>query len=170
VVASGPGGQKSCSQCGLQIFENPIPVVVALVPVRDQDRLGLLVLRRGIEPGRGKLALPGGFLEMEAWQTGLSREMAEETGLLLGPEIWSPFGFASSEPNPNRLLAFATCAPVAADAIPAFTPSEETEALGLVFQPDALGALMAFPLHLAQIRAWFAQHGGNGPAGFHLLG
>lgn len=170
LVATGPDGHKSCGQCGLDIFENPIPVVVALVPVRDQDRIGLLVLRRGIEPGRGKLALPGGFLEMEAWQTGLSRELEEETRLVLGPEVWSPFGFASSEPQPNRLLAFATCPAVAAADIPAFTPSDETEALGLVFNPDQLDALMAFPLHLAQIQAWFAGHGGTGPAGFHPLG
>lgn len=170
LVATGPDGHKSCGQCGLDIFENPIPVVVALVPVRDQDRIGLLVLRRGIEPGRGKLALPGGFLEMEAWQTGLSRELEEETRLVLGPEVWSPFGFASSEPQPNRLLAFATCPAVTAADIPAFTPSDETEALGLVFNPDQLDALMAFPLHLAQIQAWFAGHGGTGPAGFHPLG
>ena len=169
LVVTGPDGHKSCGQCGRDIFENPIPVVVALVPVRDQDRIGLLVLRRGIEPGRGKLALPGGFLEMEAWQSGLSREVEEETRLVLGPDVWSPFGFASSEPQPNRLLAFATCPAVPAADIPEFTPSEETEALGLVFNPDQLDALMAFPLHLAQIQAWFAHHGGTGPAGFHPL-
>ena len=170
LVATGPDGHKRCGQCGLDIFENPIPVVVALVPVRDQDRIGLLVLRRGIEPGRGKLALPGGFLEMEAWQSGLSRELEEETRLVLGPDVWSPFGFASSEPRPNRLLAFATCPAIPAADIPAFTPSDETEALGLVFNPDQLDALIAFPLHHAQIRAWFARHGGTGPVGFHPLG
>jgi ADP-ribose pyrophosphatase YjhB (NUDIX family) len=169
LVATGLDGHKSCGQCGLDIFENPIPVVVALVPVRDQDRIGLLVLRRGIEPGRGKLALPGGFLELEAWQSGLSREVEEETRLVLGPDVWSPFGFASTEPQPNRLLAFATCPAVSAADIPAFAPSEETEALGLVFHPDQLDALMAFPLHLAQIRTWFARHGAAGPAGFHPL-
>ncbi len=170
LVTTGPDGRKRCGQCGLDIFENPIPVVVALVPVRDQDRIGLLVLRRGIEPGRGKLALPGGFLEMEAWQSGLSREVEEETRLVLGPDAWSPFGFASSEPQPNRLLAFATCPAVSAADIPEFTPSEETEALGLVFHPDQLDALMAFPLHHAQIRAWFARHGATGPVGFHPVG
>lgn len=169
LVVSEPDGHKRCGQCGSQIFENPIPVVVALVPVRDHDRIGLLLLRRGIEPGRSKLALPGGFLEMEAWQYGLSRELEEETRLTLSPNVWSPFGFASSEPQPNRLLVFATCPAVSAADIPAFTPSDETEALGLVFNPDQLDTLMAFSLHHTQICAWFARYGGAGPLGFHPL-
>jgi ADP-ribose pyrophosphatase YjhB (NUDIX family) len=170
VVIDPGAGPKQCEQCGQSVFENPIPVVVALVPVIEAGHTGLLVLRRGIEPGRGKLALPGGFLEIETWETGLSREVLEETGLALAADGWTPVSFASSAPRPNRLLVFATCPPVEAAAIPAFAPSAETEALGLVFRPDRLEELMAFPLHLRQIATWFAAHGGNGPTGFHELG
>jgi 8-oxo-dGTP diphosphatase len=46
--------------CGLEVWANPIPVAVTLVPVIDGARTGLLVVRRGIEPGRGRLALVGG--------------------------------------------------------------------------------------------------------------
>jgi len=36
-----------------------------LIPVHD----GLLFVRRGIEPRKGKLALPGGFINLgETWQ------------------------------------------------------------------------------------------------------
>ena len=40
-------------------FKNPTPVVVALYPWHD----GLLGIRRGIEPKRGEVCLPGGYHE-----------------------------------------------------------------------------------------------------------
>jgi ADP-ribose pyrophosphatase YjhB (NUDIX family) len=168
-VIAAHDGVMRCDACGMQVFENPIPVVVALVPVRAAAGTGLLVLRRGIEPGRGKLALPGGFLELEPWQQGLSREVREEVGFDLPPDGWVPFGFASSDPRPNRLLVFAVCPPVDAAAIPAFVPNPETEAVGIVYQAEGLEALMAFPLHLAQIRRFLACHKSAGPGGFHPL-
>src|SRR6266851_1373173 len=45
---------RTCDQCGQVSYLNPLPVAVTLVPVDD----GLLVVRRGIEPGRGRLARP----------------------------------------------------------------------------------------------------------------
>ena len=47
---------------------------------------GLLVVRRGITPGLGELALPGGYIGMgETWQEAGAREVWEETGLRLDP-------------------------------------------------------------------------------------
>ncbi len=46
----------------------------------------MLLLRRGIEPGRGLWAQPGGFMEIdETVQEGAIRETLEETGLLVEP-------------------------------------------------------------------------------------
>ncbi|MFZ0545629.1 MAG: NUDIX domain-containing protein, partial [Candidatus Promineifilaceae bacterium] len=60
---------RTCSHCHNTTFVNPIPVAVLLQPVGEK----LLVVRRGIEPGNGKLALPGGFMELgESWQTAAS--------------------------------------------------------------------------------------------------
>ncbi|MGS2618757.1 NUDIX domain-containing protein [Micromonospora sp. LZ34] len=43
----------------------------------------MVVVRRDIEPARGLLALPGGFVEYgEEWNDALVRELREETGLL----------------------------------------------------------------------------------------
>lgn len=56
----------------------------------------LLWLRRAKEPGRGKLGLAGGFLDL--WETAeeaLVRELREETGL--EPLSWR---FVCSAPNP----------------------------------------------------------------------
>src|SRR4051812_47493065 len=88
-------------------FQNPTPVVVGLIPVWSGDLIGLLLVRRAVEPRVGLLALPGGFLEIEPWRVGLAREVFEETGLVILPEHLHPLAFESSEPVPNRLLCFA---------------------------------------------------------------
>lgn len=48
----------------------------------DGSKLKVLLIERGIEPFKGKWALPGGFLRMdENAETGALRELKEETGL-----------------------------------------------------------------------------------------
>ncbi len=68
----------TCRSCANTNYLNPIPVVVLLVPVGN----GLVVARRNIEPQRGTLVLPGGYLDLgETWQEGAARELFEETGI-----------------------------------------------------------------------------------------
>src|SRR6185436_21045482 len=56
---------RMCPGCGETTWRNPLPVAVVLLPVDMTDgRRGLVVIRRGIEPGYGLLALPGGFIEL----------------------------------------------------------------------------------------------------------
>jgi 8-oxo-dGTP diphosphatase len=48
----------------------------------DGRKLKVLLIERGIEPYKGKWALPGGFLKMdESAEEGARRELKEETGL-----------------------------------------------------------------------------------------
>ena len=48
----------------------------------DGERLKVLLIQRGIEPYKGKWALPGGFLKPdEPAESGALRELREETGL-----------------------------------------------------------------------------------------
>src|SRR5215207_5037313 len=72
-----------CDSCGHIVYVNPRLVVTAF-PVTDDGQL--LLLRRGIEPGIGRWAQPGGFLEVdETVHEAAIRETWEETGLLVVP-------------------------------------------------------------------------------------
>jgi ADP-ribose pyrophosphatase YjhB (NUDIX family) len=65
-----------------EVFSNPLPVVVMLVPT---DR-GLLGIRRAFLETYGKVALPGGFQTVgESWQQAGAREVREETGVDIDP-------------------------------------------------------------------------------------
>jgi len=160
---------RACTQCKTMVWANPIPVSVVLVPVVDGAQTGLLVVRRAIPPQIGKLGLVGGFLEEhESWQHGGAREIREETGALVEPSTLETFWFASSEPKPNRLLLFSVAASIAISALPAFHSDAETSERGLVFGPDGLDDVFAFPLHVQAARKYFAARGVIGPHAFRV--
>lgn len=164
------GYPRTCvnDTCGKTVWANPIPVAVVLTPIVQGGREGILVVRRGIEPGRGKLALAGGFLEEhENWQTGGAREVREETGIEIDAGSLEPFWYVSTEPKPNRVLLFSVAKPVT--QLGAFTPNAETLERGLIFGPDGLDEVMAFPLHTQAVRRLFQSRGITGPHGFVAL-
>jgi ADP-ribose pyrophosphatase YjhB (NUDIX family) len=73
----------ACDACGHIAYVNP-RLVVTCLPVTDSGEV--MLLRRGIEPGRGLWAQPGGFMEIdETVEAGAIRETLEETGLLVEP-------------------------------------------------------------------------------------
>jgi ADP-ribose pyrophosphatase YjhB (NUDIX family) len=158
---------RTCPSCQTQVWANPVPVSVVLLPVVAEGRTGLLVIRRGIEPGLGKLALVGGFLEEhETWAEGGARELREETGVTVDAKALTPFWFTSTEPRPNRVLLFSLAPPVDAKAIEAFAPDHETLERGLVFGPEGLAASFAFPLHVTAAKRFFDARGIEGAAGY----
>lgn len=70
---------KHCTDCGFTYYFNSSAATVALI---TNDRNELLVCRRGKEPAKGTLDLPGGFIDMEeTGEEGVIREVMEETGL-----------------------------------------------------------------------------------------
>jgi len=73
----------ACPSCGSCYYANSAPTVGALC----EDELGrLMLVRRAIEPKKGKWDTPGGFLEEgEEPLDGLRRELLEETGLEIEP-------------------------------------------------------------------------------------
>jgi ADP-ribose pyrophosphatase YjhB (NUDIX family) len=152
---------RSCASCGAQVWANPIPVAVALVPVGA----GLLVVRRGIPPAVGKLALVGGFIEdHESWQVGCAREVREETNVIVDPASCQLHWLASSEPKPNRILIFAVTEAV--DVLPAFVPNAETQERGVIFGPGGLDEDFAFSTHIEAAKRYFAARGITGHHAF----
>jgi ADP-ribose pyrophosphatase YjhB (NUDIX family) len=148
---------RTCAACGAQIWANPIPVAVVLVPVIDGERTGLLVVRRAIPPA-GKLALVGGFVEEhESWQECAARELREEAGVEIDPAKLEPLWYASTEPRPNRLLLFSLAPPMRASELPAFTPNTEASERGIIFGADDIDEVLAFPLHAEAARRYFSR-------------
>ena len=72
-----------CPACGFVAYVNP-RLVVTTLPITEAGEV--ILLRRGIEPGQGLWAQPGGFLEIdETVREGAIRETLEETGLIVEP-------------------------------------------------------------------------------------
>ncbi|MGZ3419072.1 MAG: NUDIX domain-containing protein [Polyangiales bacterium] len=165
------GYPRTCPnpECAVTIWSNPIPVVVALVPLMHAGKRGLLVVKRGIEPAKGKLALVGGFLEdHERWQEGAAREVREETGVLIEPTKLEPFHYVSTEPKPNRVLLFSIAAPVVG-ALPPHVPNAETAERGAIFGLEGLEREFGFPLHLEAARRYLEREGLTGPHEYTAL-
>ena len=72
-----------CHDCGFTYFHN-IAAAVAMV-FRFQDKILFTV--RNMDPDKGKLDLPGGFIDPEETaQEAACREVKEEMGMIIKPE------------------------------------------------------------------------------------
>lgn len=139
---------RTCAACGNTSFLNPVPVAVVLVPID----LGLLVVRRNIEPQRGWLALPGGYINYgESWQAAGAREVFEETGLQLSPDDIREFRVRSAPDS--TVLIFGLAQPIGLADLPPFVPNEETQEIKVISAPEEL----AFSLHTEVLRDYFDQ-------------
>ena len=79
--AIGPvtGKHLHCDACGFIYFFNP---TIGLAGFILNDREEVLLIERGKNPAKGKLAPPGGFADVrENAEEALSREVMEEVGL-----------------------------------------------------------------------------------------
>lgn len=138
-----------CRSCANTNYLNPIPVVVLLVPVG----VGLVVARRNIEPQRGTLVLPGGYLDLgETWQEGAARELFEETGIRVAVEEISLYDVQNGLDNTLVIGGLTTRQP--RSCLQPFS-SAETQEIALIEEPVALG----FPLHDIWVRRYFNDRG-----------
>ncbi len=144
---------RRCGHCDNITFVNPLPVVVVLVPVDE----GLLVVRRNIEPHKGKLALPGGYIDLgESWQAAGAREVLEETGIAVDPDgIQLVTVFSAPD---GTIIIVGRAAPLHSADLPIFVLNDEASERVLITAPEEL----AWPLHTEAVAAYFALRGGKG--------
>lgn len=133
--------------CRNTSYLNPLPVVVALLPMGN----GLIVIRRNIEPKRGTLNFPGGYLDLdETWQQGACRELREETGVDICEQEISLYDVQNG--FDHTLVIFGVAKPQPIELFRPFS-SAETQEVVLIEEPIELG----FPMHTEVLRRYFAE-------------
>lgn len=150
---------QMCSSCGEIFYKNPKPVAVLIVPTGDG---GIYLVRRGIDPHRGRLALPGGYVEEgESWQKAAVREAGEELDLHFfrrhETEVVKHL-YTESTPD-GKLLLIGGYATIVPEKPTPFRPSDEVmervvyynEYRDYVFFDE-----LCFPLHAKFIEGYFA--------------
>ena len=132
-----------CEQCGYAFHINTATAVAGIV---TDETKRVLVIRRGKDPGKGKLSIPGGFVDAgESAEAALKREMKEEVDL----EV-THSRYLASFPNPYeyRGIVYPVLDMVFAcktRSLEAVNPSEEVEGHHLL-RPDEIDLReMAFP-------------------------
>lgn len=93
-----------CAHCGYRLYFNNT-VAVAVLAVNPKGEL--LFIRRARDPGKGKLAMPGGFVDAgESGEEAARREVMEELGVAVGEVT-----FLCSAPNtyPYRGIVYTVC-------------------------------------------------------------
>lgn len=120
-----------CPECGFIHFTDPKVVVVVFI---EQDGRVLLV-RRAMNPERGKWALPAGYVDAgEAPRSAAQREVMEETGLHVSiTELIDVFGQNPVGVGASIVILFRAQV-IAGEA----APNDDADAVGWFARSDAL--------------------------------
>ena len=131
-----------CSQCGRVVYYDPKVTATAIV---ERDG-GVLLVRRGTEPGMGLWSLPGGYVDRgEVVEEAAAREVLEETGLRV--EVGELVGLFSRRGETVILAAFNA-------QLLGGVLSAGPEVLEVAFFPPGDLPSLAFPRDRQIIEAW----------------
>jgi ADP-ribose pyrophosphatase YjhB (NUDIX family) len=113
-----------CPECDRIIWRNADPV--AGVAVRKGEKI--LLVKRGIKPGKGKWSLPAGFLELEETaEEAALRELEEETGLSAEEEDLKFLDTLNIERFPDQMLLAVVYLLDAKDVTGEISPGSDAE-------------------------------------------
>ena len=144
-------------------YKNPLPVVVGIVKVLSVDvrrrvappdiygeYWNLMLVERGKEgdPGFGKPALPGGYInENETYQEALIRELKEELNVDVRLDQVGEWVRVYTSKTSNRLIIAASVDYLLASELPPFIPNPEARSRILRSVTSRFDDL-AFPIHV----------------------
>jgi ADP-ribose pyrophosphatase YjhB (NUDIX family) len=141
--------QRMCAECGFIHFHDPKVAVVVLV-TRDGR---VLMVKRGMEPERGKWALPAGFVDYgEDPRAAARRETKEETGFDVEiSELIDVLGPDKPGEGSNKAIAILFEADILGGELTAQDDVDETR----FFAPDEIPyAKLAFQSTHILLRRW----------------
>lgn len=74
----------ACSNCSLSLYNNVAAAVGLVIILKNKNNINqVLLIKRGKDPRKGKLAVPGGFVDPgESAEEAAIRECKEEIGLV----------------------------------------------------------------------------------------
>ena len=146
--------RPGCVACGFVHFRDPKVAVVGLVTQGDR----VLLIRRGVDPGKGRWALPGGYMDAgEMPVEALQRELNEEVGLAVTvQQLLDIYPMAGAQgPSRGIVLAYAAV-PAASPLDPELQPltcrDDVTDAAW--FTGEELPTDLAFDSTHALLAAW----------------
>ena len=130
-----------CRACSFTFFHNVAAAVAAVLEYGDQ----IVLIKRNKEPGKGKLDLPGGFVDPdESAEEAVRREVKEELSMNLG-EI----KYLGSYPNTYdyKGVTYKTCDlffSTHIHTLPTFFDTREIEELVLIHPSEIIDEQIAF--------------------------
>lgn len=144
---AGAPWPRRCLACGNASYLNPLPVAVVLQPVAE----GLVVIRRNIEPRKGTITLPGGYIDCgETWQKAARRELFEETGIDANGDDFVLYDVQNGLDDTLVIFGLAPWQP--RSVLQPFSSAETQEVL-LIDRPVELG----FTMHTQIAARYFAE-------------
>lgn len=142
----------TCAACGFRLFFNAASAVAVFITRPDGH---VLLIERAKDPGRGRLAPPGGFIDIgETAEAAAAREVREEVGL-------EPSGLAFVASHPNAYLYAGVTYPVLdlffaarVDAAAEARALDDVAAVRWLDPRDVDPAALAFPSMQSAFRTW----------------
>ena len=142
-----------CPQCSFVQFTDPKVAVIAFVTQQDK----VLLIRRAVEPAKGKWALPGGYMDAgEMPEEALRRELDEEVGLGFVSSLRLLKIFPMESPGQeHRGIVLAYEAAPESDDLITLQSKDDVSAAGW-FGPDELPVEVAFESTETLLATWKA--------------
>ena|SRR5665213_1123333 len=164
---------RKCHDCDAIRYSNPVPVVVMLIPVmNDEGVRGVLICHR---KDKKQWALPGGCIESKDkdWRIAAAREIDEETGFIIKPAFVKCFDIQSSPVSDcvilyghyDLLVKHEDLPKPLGNGPPKLNEDDEIGEIRVAYKPEEL----AFPLHTAMLKRYFRSSGTfKSPSGLTL--